>query len=375
MNNILNKLNYKIDSPIERNELLHNIIAEIEEPELLTPSILDKMSDYLIYAMDKEERKKRKILTENRLLTIKKHEVSYQGLAESFEGGEDTLHNLFIENEKSYPFSPRTPITKKEIEEISDLKEICKSIDSLKKLLSRSSGRKKYIIKKQIIDLYKDQYIVRASSKKQMFFLTNTVKAFNNLNLDETIEIDLPSAHLKSNCFVSLFNPTHISMLLVNYSKLKKECYGKFWTDSYYLLEDLDNLIEDTLKDKYPLLYDLLIYKIDGKPNKEIAEILEQDYGEIHSVEYYSTVWRKRIPKLLAENARIKYFEWYYTNKERGVWKKCSRCGKIKLMNNIFFSKNKASKTGYYSACKDCRNHKADTKKKGDDNYCQMKKI
>ena len=27
----------------------------------------------------------------------------------------------------------------------------------------------------------------------------------------------------------------------------------------YYLMEDLDNLIERTLKDKYPLYYDLLI--------------------------------------------------------------------------------------------------------------------
>lgn len=338
---------------------MKKLLAETDV-ELLTPTILEKLSDYLIYAMTKEEKQSKKILTENRLVTIKKREVSYQGLAESFEGGEDALYNLFVENDKSSLFCPKTQITEEEIEEIPDLKKICKSINSLKKLLDKSSGRKKYVIKKQIIDLYKDQYIIRASAKKQTFFLANTVKAFNNLKLDETVTIDPKTFQVHSNCFISLYNPHHISLLLVNYSKLKKECYGSFWTDSYYLMEDLDNLIEDTLKNKYPMLYDLLIYKIDGKTNKEIAEIMQQDYGEIHTAEYYSTLWRKRIPRLIAETARNQYLEWYYSSKDRGSWKKCSRCGKIKLLNNVFFSKNTTSKTGYYSMCKDCRNHKFD---------------
>lgn len=310
--------------------------------------------------MTKEEKQSKKILTENRLVTINKRELSYQGLAESFDGGEDTIYNLVVENDKSSFFCPRTPITEEEVEEIPDLKRLARSIDSLKKLLDKSSGRKKYVIKKQIIDLYKDQYIIRASAKKQTYFLANTVKAFNNLRLDETVTIDPITAQVSSNCFISLFNPKHISLLLVNYSKLKKECYGSFWTDSYYLMEDLDNLIENTLKNKYPMLYDILIYKIDGKSNKEIAEIIQRDYGEIHTAEYYSSVWRKRIPRLIAETARDQYLMWYYCNVERGSWKKCSRCGKIKLLNNVFFSKNSASKDGYYSMCKDCRNHKFD---------------
>ena len=128
--------------------------------------------------------------------------------------------------------------------------------------------------------------------------------------------------------------------------------------DCYYLMQDLDKLIDDTLKDKYPLYYDLLIYKIDGKQNVEIQMLLEMTYGIKHSVEYISSLWRNKIPKLLAEQAKKDYLNWYYTEKEYGHWKKCSRCGQIKLAHNRFFSKNKTSKDGFYSICKCCRNKK-----------------
>ena len=59
---------------------------------------------------------------------------------------------------------------------------------------------------------------------------------------------------------------------------------------------------------------------------------------------------------MIAEKAQEDYLVWYYTNKERGKWKKCSCCGEIKLAHPFFFSKNSGSKDGYYSICKKCRN-------------------
>ena len=82
---------------------------------------------------------------------------------------------------------------------------------------------------------------------------------------------------------------------------------------------DLDNLVEDTLNnEKYQLYYKLLIYKIDGKQNIEIQELLEKEFGITHSVEYLSSLWRNKIPKLIAEKAKENYLNWYYTYKERG---------------------------------------------------------
>lgn len=123
------------------------------------------------------------------------------------------------------------------------------------------------------------------------------------------------------------------------------------------MMEDLDRLIAETLA-PYPLYLDLLILKIDGRTNLDIQEFIEEKYGIKHSVEYISSLWRKKIPKLLAEQEKKNYLIWYYTEKERGSWKKCSRCGQIKLANNKFFSKNSTSKDGFYSICKECRNSK-----------------
>ena len=47
-----------------------------------------------------------------------------------------------------------------------------------------------------------------------------------------------------------------------------------------------------------------------------------------------------------------------YTFEEKGNWKKCSRCGQVKLAHNHFFSKNSTSKDHFYSICKECRNKK-----------------
>ena len=124
---------------------------------------------------------------------------------------------------------------------------------------------------------------------------------------------------------------------------------------------DLDNLVEDTLRDNYPVYYKLLIYKIDGKSNAEIQELLAEEFGEEHrhSVEYLSALWRNKIPKMIAETAKEQYLNWYYTIVERGKWKKCSRCGQVKLAINRYFSKNNTSKDGWYSICKCCRNEKS----------------
>ena len=201
-----------------------------------------------------------------------------------------------------------------------------------------------------------DQYVIK-NAYLQPIYCLNAVKNFNSIVFDENIIIESDGT-IKDKSLLSFMNPKHICALLCNYSKLKQDCYGKFYTDGYFLMESLDALIDQTLKDKYPLYYSLLIYKIDGKSNLEIQQLLEEQHNIKHSIEYISSLWRNKIPKLIAEQAEKNYLQWYYLNKERGKWKKCSRCGEIKLAHNKFFSKNSSSKDGFYSICKKCRNTK-----------------
>ena len=107
-------LDYSLESAEERNELVKKICAEAA-PEQLTPRYLEILSDYIIFAMDKQERKSKKVLTENRMVTVNKRETSFQGLAGRLENGEDGIYNM-IANDKNIIFTPKTSITDKDIE-------------------------------------------------------------------------------------------------------------------------------------------------------------------------------------------------------------------------------------------------------------------
>lgn len=117
----------------------------------------------------------------------------------------------------------------------------------------------------------------------------------------------------------------------------------------------------------HPVYLSIVIHKIDGRTNAEIQELLETEHGLAYSVEYISSLWRNKIPKMIAEKAKEEYLIWYYTYKEYGQWKQCSRCGKVKLAHNRFFSKNSTSKDGWYSMCKCCRNQKSKIKEEEDE--------
>ena len=309
--------------------------------------------------MTKEEKKQKMINTDNRMVTINKRETSFQGLVSKFENGQDGIYGI-ITNDKNIIFTPKISITEEDVEAIPALKELREAIKVVQESEKLATGRKKFLLKKQLIQMRQDQYVIKNAYKQPRYCL-NATKSFNSLTFDENVVIQQDGTLVDSS-LISLMDYKHISALLCNYSKIKEDCYGKFYTDGYFLMEDLDMLIEESLRERFPLYYDLLIYKIDGKSNNQIQILLEEKHGIKHSVEYISALWRNKIPKLIANQAEQDYLEWYYTIKEKGTWKRCSRCNQIKLAHNKFFSKNSSSKDGFYSICKCCRNNKVKKK-------------
>jgi hypothetical protein len=48
--------------------------------------------------MEKQEKKERKLLTENRMATVNKRETSFEGLVSQLENGEDGIYNMITNN-------------------------------------------------------------------------------------------------------------------------------------------------------------------------------------------------------------------------------------------------------------------------------------
>lgn len=113
------KLDYDLQTPQERLALVNEILEETPNP---TSDYLETLADYLIFCMEKQEKKEKKILTENRLATINKRETSYENLASKFENGEDGIYNI-VNEDKHVIFQPKISITKKDREEIPELSQ------------------------------------------------------------------------------------------------------------------------------------------------------------------------------------------------------------------------------------------------------------
>lgn len=340
----------------ERTELVKKICAETPQEEL-TPKYLELLGDYIIEAASREERKQRKFLTNNRQVTINKRETSYEGLVSKFENGEDGLYNLMIED-KNVIFTPKVSITPKDIAEIPGMRELRETISSVEARCAHATGKDKYILKKQLIDLRRDQYVLKNAYNQPMATVPTQQHAPFRIELNETRWID-ENGEPQSDSLVSLFNPDHISALFSYYDALKISTNKKLNNDFYYLVDEFEHLLARTLT-TYPLYYDLVQAKMAGKTNLEVQALIESKYGIKHSVEYISSLYRNKIPKMLAEQAKEDYLIWYYTqHPEKTAWKKCSCCGQEKIAHHRFFSKNNTSKDGWYSICKVCRNQKA----------------
>lgn len=344
------KLDYTLESPEERKALVEQIIAENAD---LTPAYLEILADYLILCMEKQEKKERKILTENRLITVNKRECSFEGLVSQMENGEDGLYGLIKEDNKQAIFKPKISITKEDIETIPPLKQLREAIELYEAALKRAAGTKQaYLIKKALIEMRKDQYIIKQAYQKPVQSM-GKIPPYQKIHpmLEDTSTIKGQQVTVDG---VSLMNPKVTSAILCDYSRLRQESYDQFNGDLYYLIRVFDDMCDKALAN-YPIYERIVQLKIDKKQNLEIQEILKNEFNTTYSTEYISSLWRNKIPKMIAEAALEDFLIWHYTTHDWPM-KKCSKCGQIKPAHNQFFSKNKTSRDHLYSICKKCRN-------------------
>lgn len=311
--------------------------------------------------MERQERRERKILTENRMITVRRRETSFEGLAEQFESGEDGLYALMTED-KNMIFRPKVEITKKDVEEVPGLREWREGIERWKTLQKEAKGYAAFIIKRTIIEMRQDQYIIKDSFRCPIQFtqLTHSMRKPIELPWNEWIDDNGKICYSG----LSFLDPKTISAILANYVKLSSNPKPKFDGDTWYMIQDFTGLMERALE-PYPMYRRFVELKFCGYQNSEIKDVLEQEYNFKHTIEYISNVWCKKIPKVISQKAQDEWLIWHYTQEEYGKWKKCTRCGQIKLAHPRFFSLNKSAKSGFYSICKECRRSKKKSEKKG----------
>ena len=344
------KLDYSIESPEERKALVEKIIAE--EPDL-QPSYLEVLADYLILCMEKQEKKERKILTENRLSTVNKRECSFEGLVSQLENGEDGIYNL-IHEDKNTIFQPKISITQHDLDTIPPLRQLRDAIEAWDVALKRTSGKDAFIIKKALIEMRKEQYIIKQAYQRPLVPTNITHNSSHFIPIDDNSYLNEDNKVVIQG--VSCMDPQVVSAILCNYSRLKQDSFDNFEGDTWYLIQDFEQLCDKALRNE-PLYMRIVECKIDGMQNVQIQKTLEAEFCIKHSLEYISSLWRNKIPKMIAAQAENEFVEHEF--KRLGLpFKKCSKCGQMKPAHNNFFSINGTSKDKFYSICKSCRNKK-----------------
>ena len=120
------KMDYKLKTAEERVEKVKEIIANTPS-ERLTQKYLEKLSDYIVIPIERQERKENHIITDNHNITVTKREMSFEGLVGRLENGEDGIYNM-IANDKNIIFQPKVSITPQDLEEMPELKKLHEAI-------------------------------------------------------------------------------------------------------------------------------------------------------------------------------------------------------------------------------------------------------
>lgn len=354
------KLDYSLKTPQERNELVEKILKEAPSSQL-TDKYLEILANYILdAAITKEDKKEKYITTNNRQITIDKRETSYEELVSKFENGEDGVYNL-INNDKNMYLTPKISITAEDLAEIPGMLELRDEIEKIEAQAMRAVGKNKFLLKKQAIEMRQQQYILKELWRQPHRIATASHTGGNRIEISDEVYFD-ENGEPTSDAIVTFFKPEHISAILCNYEMLHTHLKHKYSSDFHYMMRDFDKLMAEGLA-PYPAYQTLAQAKINGMQNIDIQKLLIEKHDLHHTVEYISSLWRNKIPKILSEKAKEDYLIWYYTEVEYGKWKRCTRCGEVKLAHNRFFSKNNTSKDGFYSICKCCRNSKNKEKK------------
>lgn len=127
-----------------------------------------------------------------------------------------------------------------------------------------------------------------------------------------------------------------------------------FVGDMFYILLEYEELVDAALV-KTPYLFDMYVWRIDGQSLATVRHDLIMTYGLKYSEEYLSTIYTKKIPRLIAQAAREKEVVGTWNKYRPKMMKTCNRCGLTKPQHHYWWNRNKASSDGWYSICKDCR--------------------
>ena len=328
----------ELDYDIEDAQLRRALVEQQLNACKPTQRDLSVAADYLLMtdvrsATKRERTHQYPITTKNRETTHAKRNVSLDAMGEV-----DLACSSVHTNPAS---SDRDPITERDIATIPGIADNMAVISNLRRQMGCAQGRRRYELKCQIIQTYRENYLIRSSWRgtDPNRAAERVVPDLRGMDLSGEVTLDEFGAPHDASP-VSLMDPVHVGCLLQLWERL-----------SYELADDLERVGRTFADD--PFLMAVLRMKVLGYPNREVVERMREMFGEVHTEQWYSSTWTHRIPEMIADcEAR----RWLARNWKKlgGAMKRCNRCGVVKPAHPAFFNRN-TSPDGFYTICRKCR--------------------
>lgn len=354
---IASYLDFNLQAYQERLGLV-NFLDEQGLLQQCSPSELDKVANYLLYAEDVD--------AEVELKEGSKKKVSYESLIESTLG-ETTIQKS---EEISIYRVPRPSIDREKDADIPFMKDLWEAIDLISERYQycrevlegkrdMDPNRKliptyqtKYFLREWMIDLRREQFLLKDSYRpvvQSSGGFPSIVEKPDNLGMCIG-----PYILADNGDCVDFGNWQHIHAMLKYYNGMKVKVEDKIhhpWWDPYQFL---DILIERTRLTPEQRL--ILEEKIDRVPNEQIVIDLEELGGKTYSINYISTIWKQHITKQIAKQAYLWWEEKTHpidgTLDNMTKWRVCAHCHRQLYAHELNFGKYQDG--SWKEICKDC---------------------
>lgn len=399
-------MNFNLDFNLITSEERCNFINS-QDLSMLTPKEIELCSNYILYGKDKDknytsmvDRKEIQIKTKFKSYS-RTEPLSLDALLESPTFDESLLQK------KTHYKKVKPTIDREQLKDVPGIKELWTQIDRLQEILDINTGKKEqpenfkplsnkelYYLKHNLIEMRRDQYIIKDSVSPTLPPPQNKSSYFNfiqdsQLNYPvyprgimrtefdkdfisprnskgkitvKDIEKEIFIRERNGKPYFNFLNREHIYQLILNYWEIKaaienipdSPLHGLLWTLDFYIEKaDLSEQQKLIIRDKK--------FKL---PNKEIAKNLELELGITHQENYVSTIWNK-IVGLIVAAAELNYDEWINSRYDKS-WKICNCCHRELLRVPRNFVKKSKSSDGLTGRCKKCDKEIRLQKKRGE---------
>lgn len=299
--------------------------------------VLESFGTYILQP-DKEYRKKNKLKIYNDEIefqkALKKEKATICKYGEQINEDDPMI---ILKPNKNIKLVPNRSISKEYIKEHKELQCYQELIDHLNEVqsdkeLQNNINKKMNMNKNEGWFKYKCDYM-KSSLRSDMEYVQNS---YNPLYIPKKLLKD--NGSVTWDCLDTL-DVTHVKPLLQLYRE--KDEYD-FTSDIDCILYDLGQVLNKVkLTDKQNEVLELWMH---GVTIKNIAKELNRDRRAIERmldtiIEKIVQVYEKEIE------------DWYYLNICKGEYKRCNKCGEIKLINKF----NKNGKGGVRNMCKICQ--------------------